>query len=105
MNMWGPVIMWIHVYPNWKTNFNCKNGRKRSFSYETKALINLSQRGEWIGGAQSLKEKRFLCESAFFPIQPCTLILQMVEREVFLMKPMHQFIYPKKENEFMVPNR
>ena len=31
------IIMWIHVYSNWKTNFNSKNGRKISFSRETKA--------------------------------------------------------------------
>ena len=32
--------MWIHVYPNWKMNFNSKNGYKRSFSYESKASIS-----------------------------------------------------------------
>ena len=41
--LWCPImkrteiIMWIHVYPNWKMNFDSKIGRKRSFSYETKA--------------------------------------------------------------------
>ena len=35
------IIMWIHVYPNWNTNFNSKIGNKRSFSYETKASISL----------------------------------------------------------------
>ena len=28
----------------------------------------------------------------------------MVEREVFLMNPTHQFIYPNEEKEFVVPN-
>ena len=32
--------MWIRVYQNWKTNFNFKNGRNSSFSYETKASIS-----------------------------------------------------------------
>ena len=32
--------MWMHVYPNWKMNFNSKNGNKRSFSYQTKASIS-----------------------------------------------------------------
>ena len=32
--------MWIHVYRNWKTNFNSKIGNKRSFSCETKASIS-----------------------------------------------------------------
>ena len=31
--------MWIHVHPSWKMNSNSKIGRKRSFSYETKASI------------------------------------------------------------------
>ena len=34
------IIIWIHVYPNWKTNFNSRKGRKGSFSDETKALIS-----------------------------------------------------------------
>ena len=38
MCLWSPImktmviIMWIHVYPNWNTNFNSKNGNKKSFS-------------------------------------------------------------------------
>ena len=50
------IIMWIHVYPNWKMNLNSKSGRKTSFSYETKASKYLSQRGECDYGAQSWKE-------------------------------------------------
>ena len=30
--------MSIHVYPDLKINFDSKNGRRRSFSYETKAI-------------------------------------------------------------------
>ena len=41
--------MWIHVYPNWKTNFNSKNGRKTSFSFETKASKSfISTRRMWL---------------------------------------------------------
>ena len=50
------IIMGIRVYHNWKMNFNSKNGRKRSFSYETKASVHLSQWVEWIWSAQSLKK-------------------------------------------------
>ena len=31
------IILWIHVYPTWKTNFDSKNGKKWSFSDKTKA--------------------------------------------------------------------
>ena len=85
-------------------NFNSKNGRKKSFSYETKVSIHLSQRGEWICGGQPLKEKRLLCKSMFLPIERWTLILKMVERKVFPLKPKAKFIYPNEENEFLVPN-
>ena len=107
MDLWSPIIkrneiiMWICVYPNWKMNFNCKNDRKRSFSSESKASILLSQREEWICRAQSLKERRLLCESVFVPTKRQTLIPKMVEREVFLMKHKHQIIYPNKDNEFV----
>ena len=43
MSLWCPIMkikeinMWINVYPNWKMNFDSKNGRKGGFSYETKA--------------------------------------------------------------------
>ena len=46
MNLWcliikrKELIIWIHVYVDWKINFNSKNGRKRCFSYETKASIS-----------------------------------------------------------------
>ena len=68
-------------------NLNSKNGRKRSFSYETKTSIHLCQWGKWICGAQSLKEWWLLCESTAVLINRRTLILKMIEREVFSMKP------------------
>ena len=46
MCLWCPImkrkeiIMWIHVYPNWKMNFSYKKSRKGSLSYETKASIS-----------------------------------------------------------------
>ena len=85
-------------------NFNSKNGRKKSFSYEIKASISLSQWGECVYGAHSWKEKRLLCESMFVQIDRWTLILKMVERDVFLWNQSFVIVYPNEENEFMVPN-
>ena len=64
-----------------------KNGGEWSFSYETQVSIHLSQCGEWIYGAQLLIEKRLQCESVFILIERWNLILKMVEREIFLIKP------------------
>ena len=66
---WKEIMMWIRVYANLKTNFNSINGRKRSISYQTKASIHLSQCGEWIYGAQSLKGKRLLCKSELIQLK------------------------------------
>ena len=51
-----------------RLNLILKNDRKWSFSYETKALIHLSEWGEWVYCAQSWKEMRLLCESMFILI-------------------------------------
>ena len=102
INLWCPmikgmkIIMWIRVYPTRKTNFDFKNGTNKSFSYEIKALIHLSQWVKWICGAQSLEEWRLLCDSVFIPFEKRTLILKMAQREIFLMKPKDRFIYPNK---------
>ena len=77
-------------------NFNSKNGTKRSFSYETKPSIRLSQRVEWICGAQSLKECALLYEFGFISNKKWTLILKKAQREVFPTEPKHQFIYPNE---------
>ena len=74
-----------------------KNGRKWSFSYKTKASIHLSQRGEWICGTQSLKERRLLCEFVFIPIERWNLTLKMGQREAFLTKSKHQCHLPQCE--------
>ena len=102
MNLLCPIIkrkgfiMWILVSPIWKTNFNSKKGTKRSFFYETKASIRSSQWVKWIYGAQSLKERRLLCDFIFIPTKIRTLILKNVERKIFLLKSKHQFIYPNE---------
>ena len=74
------------------------------FTLKPKLWYHLSRWGECVYGAYSLQEKRLLCESAFAQIDERTLILKLVEREVFLMKPKHQLIYPNVENEFLGHN-
>ena len=97
MWLWFPImkrkeiIMWIHDYPNWKTYFNSKIGNKKSFSFETKASISLIPMREHVYNAQSRNETRLLYESMFILIERRTSILKLVTREVFLLKPKHQY--------------
>ena len=62
----------------------------KAFLTKPKHQCHSSQWGEWVCGAQSWKERRLLCESVFVPIGKQTLILKMVERKAFLMKPKQQ---------------
>ena len=71
-------------------NFESKNGRKRSFSFETNASKTLLHQGESVYSAQSWKERILLYESMFILIGRRTSILKMVEKQVFLMQPMHE---------------
>ena len=57
----------------------------------TKHQYHLSQWGECVYGAKSWKERRLLYESMFVQIKLRTLILKMVERDVFLTKPKHEY--------------
>ena len=57
---------------------------------KSKHQYHLSQREECFYGAQSWKERRLLCESMFIPNDGRTLIIKIVEREVFFMEPKHQ---------------
>ena len=58
---------------------------------KTKHQYRLSQRGKCVYGAQSWKEKRLFCKSMVVQIDRGTLILKMVEREVFPMEPKDQY--------------
>ena len=74
-----------------QTNFNSKeNYRKKSFSYETKALMPFLPISLMSFSAQTLKENRLLWESLFSLIDGQTLILwKMVEGKALLKKPKH----------------
>ena len=78
--------------------------KREVFLEKPRHQYHLSQRGEWTCSAQSLKEKRLLCESKFVQIERWTLVLKMVEREVLLRNQSINIINPSKENMFMMPN-
>ena len=61
------------------------------FPMKPKHQYHLSKWGDCVYGAQSCKERRLLCETRFIVIERWTSILKMIEREVFLMKPKHQY--------------
>ena len=76
---------------NWKTNSNSKNGWKRCFLLQPKPQYHLSQWGECVYGVESWKEKRLFWEYAFVEIDQRILTLKIMARDVFLMKPNHQY--------------
>ena len=83
--LWCPImkkkeiITWIHIYLNWKINFNSKNGRKRSFCYEYKASISFILM-RWMCLWCPIKKKlKLLYESVTAQIDRRLLNLKMVE--------------------------
>ena len=97
MSFWFPImkrkeiITWIRVYPNWQTNFNDKKWCEVNlflWNQSINSFVPMKRMNLW---CLIIKEKRLLCEFAFIPIEKWTLILKMVERRVFLMKPKHQY--------------
>ena len=83
--LWCPVmkrkeiILWIHIYLNWKTNFNSKNGRKRSFCYKYKASISFISMRWMCLWCPIEKKLRLLYESVIVQIDRRLLNLKMVE--------------------------
>ena len=84
------IIMWIHIYLNRKTKINSKNGRKWSFSYETNTSKSfIPTRRMWLW-CPIMKRKEIIMWINVYPNWKTNLILKMVERDVFLLKPKHQ---------------
>ena len=64
---------------------------KDGFFIKPKHQYHLYHQGECVYDAKWLKERRLLCESMFIPIERRTSILKLVIREVFIIKPKHQY--------------
>ena len=90
-------IMWIHVYTYWKRNFDSKNGKRRSFFYETKASISFIPMRRMCLWWPTIKRKEIIMWIHVYPIERRTLIIKMIEREVCPMKPKHQYHLSNKE--------
>ena len=97
MCLWCPImkrkeiIMRINVYPNWNTNFNSTNGNRRGFSHETKASIALIPKRRMCLWCPIMKKKEIIMWIHVYPNWKINFNSKMVEREVFLMKPKHQY--------------
>ena len=66
------------------------------FLMKPKHQSHLSQWGECVYSAQSRKDRWLLWESMFIPTERRTSILKMLIRDVFLMKPRHQYLWSQR---------
>ena len=89
---------------NWKSKFNSKNFKKSYFSYETKATISFIPMRRMCFWCLITKRKEFIMWIRVYQIEKWTLILKMVERDVFFWNQRLNIIYPNEENVLMVPN-
>ena len=73
MCLWSPImkrkeiITWTHFYPNWKSNFNYKNGRKRCISCETKPSISFIPMRKMCLWCLIMKKKNIITWIYFYP--------------------------------------
>ena len=65
--------------------------RREVFLMKTKNQNHWSQQGECVYSAQSWEEKRLLSESMFISNERRNIILKMVEKKVFPVKPKHKY--------------
>ena len=97
MCLWCPImrrkeiIAWIYVYRNWKANFNSKIGNKRTFSYETKALISLIPTRKMRLRCPIVKRKEIVMWIHVYPNWKTYFNSKLGAREVFLLNPKHQY--------------
>ena len=78
--------------------------KKDVFLMKPKPQYHLSQWGECIWVPNHEKKKEIILWIHAYPIQKQTLILKMVERNVFFWSQNLIIIYPNEENAFMAPN-
>ena len=71
--------------------FNSKNGRKKSFSFETEASTSFILMKRIFFCTNHERKEKLLCEFVSVGIDGQTLTLEIVERELFLMKSKHLY--------------
>ena len=111
MCLWFPImkrkeiIMWIHVYPNWNTNFNSKQGNRRSFSYDTKASISLIPMTRMCLWCPIMKRKEIVMWIHVYPNWKMNFNSKNGNKRSFSYETKASIIiYPNEENVFMMAN-
>ena len=101
--LWCPImkkkviIMWIHVYPNWNTNF--------SFSYDTKASISLIPTRRTSLWCPIMKWNEIIMWIHVYPNWMTYFNSKIGNKRSFSFQTKaSNIINPKVENVFMTPN-
>ena len=84
------IIMWICVYPNWKARFDSKKWQELKFflwNQSISSFIPMRRMNLW---CPIRKRNMIIMWIRVIPINRWTLILKLIDREAFLMKPKHQ---------------
>ena len=84
------IILWIRVCQNRPMNINSENGGKRCFYNETKASIPFILTRKMNLWHPIINKKEIITWIRVYPIEIWNLILKILKRVVFLMKPKHQ---------------
>ena len=94
--------MWIHVSPNRQTNFNSKNGRKRSFCYVNKASISFIPMCRMYLWCPIMKKRAYYVIRVY-PNWKRNFNSKYGRKRSFLWNQSFNIIYPNDENVSRVP--
>ena len=98
------IIMWICVCPNQQMYINFKNGRKGSFSYETKASISFILMRRMCLWCPILKLKETITWILVCPNWQTCINSKNGRKRCFSYETSFNTTYANGENMFMVPN-
>ena len=109
--LWCPIlkgkkiIMWIHVYPNWQTNFDSKKWWEIKFflwNQSINSFIQIKKMSLWCPIMK--REEIIIWIYVYLSWQMNFDSKKLWEEKFFLWNQSTKIIYPNKENEFIVPN-
>ena len=98
------IIMRIHVYPNWKKNFDFNNGGKSSFSYESKASISFIRMKKTCSWCPIMKRKEIFMWILVYLNWKMNFNSKSGRKRSFSWNQSIKIIYPYEKNAFIVPN-
>ena len=99
------IIIRIHIFLFWQMNFDSKKWwEEKLFIRNQNINVIYPNEDNEIMIHNHEKKRDYYVNSFLSKLTNELWFWKITEGKAFFMKPKHQFIYPNRQNEFMVPN-